>query len=43
MQARLAIERQSLQRQFADADAMMSRLKNQAGSLASFGSSLGSS
>lgn len=41
MQSRLAVERASLQRQFTEADAAMSRLRNQSGSLASFGSSLG--
>jgi len=34
MQARLALERQSLQKQFAEADAVMSRLNSQSGSLA---------
>lgn len=33
MQARLALERQSLQKQFAEADAVMSRLNSQSGSL----------
>jgi flagellar hook-associated protein 2 len=42
MQARLAIERQSLQRQFTEADSMMSRLRNQSGSLASIGTGFGS-
>lgn len=37
MQARLAIQRDALQRQFTEADAAMSRLKNQSGSLASLG------
>lgn len=37
MQARLALQRESLQRQFTEADAAMSRLKNQSGSLASLG------
>ena len=41
MQARLAIERATLQRQFTEADAAMSRLKSQSGSLANLGSSLG--
>ncbi len=37
MQSRLAIQRDALQRQFTEADAAMSRLKNQSGSLASLG------
>ena len=42
MQRRLAIERDSLMRQFIEADTIMSRLRGQANSLAAFGSSLGS-
>jgi flagellar capping protein FliD len=42
MQARLAIQRASLQRQFTEADAAMSRLRNQSGSLAGIGSGFGS-
>jgi flagellar hook-associated protein 2 len=42
MQARLAIERVTLQRQFTEADTLMSRLRNQSGSLSNLGSSLGS-
>ena len=41
MQRRLAIQRESLQRQFAEADLIMSRLKSQASSLANFGSGMG--
>lgn len=37
MQSRLALQRDALQRQFTEADAAMSRLKNQSGSLASLG------
>ena len=37
MQRRLAIERESLQKQFAEADLMMSRLKSQASALSGFG------
>lgn len=40
MEARLALRRTGLQHEFIAADAAMSRLKSQAGSLASFGSSL---
>lgn len=40
MQARLALERESLQRQFTEADAAMSRLKNQSGSLESLASNI---
>jgi flagellar hook-associated protein 2 len=42
MQARLAQQRQSLQQQFTEADAAMSRLKNQSSSLSGIGSGLGS-
>jgi flagellar hook-associated protein 2 len=42
MQRRLAIERESLLRQFAEADAVMSRLNSQAGSLAQLGAGLNS-
>lgn len=41
MQRRLALQKETLQRQFAEADLMMSRLKAQATSLSNFGSSLG--
>lgn len=37
MQSRLALQRDMLQRQFTEADAAMSRLKNQSGSLANLG------
>ena len=37
MQRRLALQREAMQRQFTEADAAMSRLKNQSGSLASLG------
>lgn len=40
MQDRLAIRRAALQQEFTAADAAMSRLKNQSGSLSSFGASL---
>jgi flagellar hook-associated protein 2 len=39
MQDRLAVQRASLQREFAAADAAMTALKNQSGALASFGTS----
>jgi flagellar hook-associated protein 2 len=39
MQNRLAVQRASLQREFAAADAAMTALKNQSGALASFGTS----
>ena len=42
MQRRLAIQKESLQKQFAEADLIMSRLKSQAASLSSFGSGFGS-
>lgn len=42
MQARLAVQREMLARQFTEADTIMSRLKNQSGSLANLGASLGS-
>lgn len=42
MQARLALQRQSLQQEFTEADAAMSQLKNQSSSLSSIGSGLGS-
>jgi flagellar capping protein FliD len=42
MQARLALQRTALQRQFTEADAAMSRLNSQSGSLASLGAGLGS-
>ena len=38
MQQRLAVERETLKRQFAEADLAMSRLKSQAGSLSNFAS-----
>jgi flagellar hook-associated protein 2 len=41
MQARLALQRESLQREFAAADAIMSRLRSQAGSIASFSAGFG--
>ncbi len=41
MQARLAQQRASLQQEFIQADLAMSQLKNQSGSLANFGTSLG--
>jgi flagellar hook-associated protein 2 len=41
MQSRLAIQREMLARQFTEADTLMSRLRNQSGSLANLGSSLG--
>lgn len=37
LQARLALQRDALQRQFTEADAAMSRLKNQSGALANLG------
>ncbi len=40
MQGRLATRRQALQREYTAADAAMARLKNQSGSLVSFGASL---
>jgi flagellar hook-associated protein 2 len=40
LQNRLAVQRESLLREFIEADQIMSRLKNQSGSLASFGSGL---
>jgi flagellar capping protein FliD len=40
MQARLAIRRAALQREFIAADQVMSRLNSQTGALASFGSAL---
>ena len=40
MQERLATRRAALQREFTAADAAISQLKNQSGSLASFGASL---
>ena len=43
MQARLAIQREALQRQFAEADAIMSRLNSQSSSLQNLGSGMGSS
>jgi flagellar hook-associated protein 2 len=43
MQARLAVQRSSLQLEFTQADAAMSQLKNQSGSLANLGTSLTSS
>jgi flagellar hook-associated protein 2 len=43
MQARLAIRRAALQREYAAADAVMARLNSQSGSLASIASSLSSS
>jgi flagellar capping protein FliD len=42
MQARLAIQRASLQREFTEADAAMSRLNSQSDSLATFGTRFGS-
>ncbi len=42
MQARLALQRQSLQQEFTQADAAMSQLKNQSSSLSNIGSGLGS-
>jgi flagellar hook-associated protein 2 len=42
MQARLAVQRESLLRQFIEADRIMSRLRDQSGSLASLGSGFGS-
>jgi flagellar hook-associated protein 2 len=42
MQLRLSIEREGLQKQFAEADAIMSRLKSQAASLTNFSTSFGS-
>jgi flagellar hook-associated protein 2 len=41
MQRRLAIQRESLQRQFAEADSIMARLNGQASSLSNLGSSFG--
>ncbi|MCC7010607.1 MAG: flagellar filament capping protein FliD [Acidobacteria bacterium] len=41
LQSRLALQRASLQQQFTEADAAMSRLSSQSGSLASLSSSLG--
>jgi len=41
MQRRLALQRETLQKQFAEADLIMSRLKSQASSLSSFSSGLG--
>ena len=38
MTARLALQRQTLQKEFADADAIMSRLNGQSGSLANLSS-----
>ncbi len=43
MQARLAVRRAALQREFIAADEAMSRLQGQSGSLASFGQNLTSS
>lgn len=40
LQNRLALQRDALMRQFVEADQIMSRLRNQSGSLAGFGSSL---
>ena len=40
MESRLAIRRLSLQQEFTAADAAMSRLKSQSGSIASLGSNL---
>src|SRR5688500_7079368 len=42
MQSRLALQREMLARQFTEADTIMSRLRNQSGSLSSIGSGLGS-
>ena len=42
MQDRLAVQRASLQREFAAADAAMTALKNQSGALASFGATAAS-
>jgi len=42
MQRRLALQRETLQKQFAEADLIMSRLKSQASSLSGFSSGLGS-
>jgi flagellar hook-associated protein 2 len=42
MQDRLAIQRESLQREFTEADLAISRLKQQSSSIATFGSGLGS-
>ena len=42
MQDRLALQRATLQRQFTEADAAMSRLNSQSGSLANLGAGLGS-
>jgi flagellar capping protein FliD len=42
LQARLALQRASLQREFTEADAAMSRLNSQSGSLANLGAGLGS-
>ena len=42
MQRRLALQRETLQKQFAEADLIMSRLKSQATSLSGFSSGLGS-
>lgn len=42
MQRRLALQRETLQKQFAEADLIMSRLKSQASSLQGFSSGLGS-
>lgn len=42
MQSRLALQKAALQREFTEADAAMSRLKNQSGSLSNLGSGLGS-
>jgi flagellar hook-associated protein 2 len=42
MQARLALQRESLQRQFTEADMAISRLKDQSSSLSSIGANFGS-
>ncbi len=41
MQARLALQRSALQREFSEADAAMARLNGQSGALGTFGASLG--
>ena len=41
MQARLALQRAALQREFSEADAAMARLNGQSGALGTFGTSLG--
>jgi len=41
MQARLALQRSALQREFSEADAAMARLNGQSGALGTFGTSLG--